>query len=112
MYNRMEGIFMGRLRKKKGLLEKLLEKDNYLIKNPVEYKGKWKKIFGKDNLHIELGTGKGQFITTLAEKNEDVGYIGVEKIADVLFQAVKKAEASLSDIVIFFNSLSSAFFTA
>ncbi|WP_427340114.1 tRNA (guanosine(46)-N7)-methyltransferase TrmB [Caloranaerobacter sp. DY30410] len=83
---------MGRLRRKKGLLEKLLEKDNYLVKNPVEYKGKWKEIFGKDILHIELGTGKGQFITTLAEKNENVGYVGVEKIADVLFQAVKKAE--------------------
>ncbi|KPU27116.1 tRNA (guanine-N7)-methyltransferase [Caloranaerobacter sp. TR13] len=86
---------MGRLRRKKGLLERLLEKDNYLVKNPIEYKGKWKEIFDKDKLYIELGTGKGQFITTLAEKNEDVGYIGVEKIADVLFQAVKKAEVKV-----------------
>ena len=34
--------------------------------------------------------GKGQFITTLAENNPDINYIGIEKYSSVLLRAVEK----------------------
>lgn len=63
---------------------------NNVTKN---YKGKWKEIFGNDNpIHIEVGTGRGQFITTLAQKNPNINYIGLEVKEEVLLRAVEKAE--------------------
>ena len=42
-------------------------------------------------LFVELGTGKGKFITTLAERNPHINFIGVELHAEVLISAVNKA---------------------
>ena len=38
-----------------------------------------------------MGTGKGNFITTLAEQNPEINYIGIELREEVLYKAVKKA---------------------
>ena len=55
-------------------------------------KGEVKKVFGNENpVHIEIGCGKGGFITALAEKNPDVNYIAIEKNGDVLVLAMEKA---------------------
>ena len=50
-----------------------LENSKFYIKNPVEYKGKWKEQFENNSnpLHIELGCGKGSFISELAFRNQD-----------------------------------------
>ncbi len=56
-----------------------------------EQKGKWSEIFGrKAPLHVELGTGKGDFISQLAEGNPEINYIGIEAQQDVLFSAARK----------------------
>lgn len=40
--------------------------------------GNWAGIFGSDRpIHIEVGMGKGQFITTLAIQNPEINYIGI-----------------------------------
>ena len=40
----------------------------YVTQNPQEQKGQWTTYFGKEApLHVEIGMGKGKFITTLAE---------------------------------------------
>lgn len=55
-------------------------------------KGEMKKVFGNENpVHIEIGCGKGGFITSLAEKNPDINYIAIEKNGDVLVLAMEKA---------------------
>lgn len=41
-------------------------------------------------LYVELGTGKGQFITTCAQMHPSINWIGIERIPEALYQAVKK----------------------
>lgn len=56
-----------------------------------EERGRWKEIFGREApLFVELGTGKGDFISQMAEKNPEVNFIGIEKQQDVLIAAAKK----------------------
>lgn len=88
-----------RLRNIKGAKE-TLENSNYVVELPESNKGKWKKIFENDNpVHIEIGMGKGKFITTLAQNNPDINYIGIEKYSSVLVRAVEKlGEVNLSNL--------------
>ena len=44
-------------------------------------------------LHMEIGCGKGRFITTLANLNPDVHYIASEMIANIIVLAAEKAQA-------------------
>lgn len=56
--------------------------------------GQWRDIFGNDcPIHIEIGTGKGQFITALARQNPDINYIGIEKYSSVLVRALEKTDS-------------------
>lgn len=56
--------------------------------------GNWHNIFGNDHpVFIEVGMGKGQFITTLAMQNPDINYIGIEKYSSVLVRALEKVDA-------------------
>ncbi|WP_227396582.1 tRNA (guanosine(46)-N7)-methyltransferase TrmB [Jeotgalibacillus aurantiacus] len=58
---------------------------------PQEHKGKWNAVFGNDNpIHIEVGMGKGQFITGMAVQNPDVNYIGIELSESVAVVALDK----------------------
>ena len=79
-----------RLRNVRGAREALEESD-YTINVPEENKGRWHEIFGNDNeIHLEIGTGKGRFIMELASKNPDINYIGIEKFSSVLVRALEK----------------------
>ena len=52
-----------------------------------------KEIFGNDNpVKIEIGAGKGNFITELAKRNPDINFIAFEKCADVIAIAATKSE--------------------
>ena len=62
--------------------------DRYIL-NPQEYKGKWKEK-GYTKIHIEIGMGKGTFVSTLASQNKDTLYIGIEVCRPVLALAIKK----------------------
>ena len=81
-----------RLRNVKGSRE-AIEVNPYTINEPETMKGKWQKLFKNDNpIHIEVGMGKGRFITTLATMNPDINYIGIEKYSSVLYRALEKME--------------------
>lgn len=63
---------------------------NY-VKEPTAYKGKWHEFFGNHHpIHMEIGSGKGQFITTLARQNPQVNYIALEKFPTVLLKLIRK----------------------
>ncbi len=65
----------------------------HVIQEPQEYRGHMKELFGNSNpLRIEVGMGKGQFITSLAAQNPQVNYIGIEKYSSVLIRAIEKQE--------------------
>lgn len=75
---------------------------NY-ISNPIEFKGKWSELFKNNNpIHIEIGMGKGQFLTNLAKQNPNINYIGVDKYPSVLLRASQKLELeTIENIKIF-----------
>lgn len=86
-----------RLRKIKNAKEKLLEFPNLVIQNPEDYKDKWSKVFNNSNqIHLEIGMGKGKFISTHAISNPNLNYIGLEISDSVLLKAAR--EISLKNI--------------
>lgn len=81
-----------RLRKKPWIPERIREFSHILVDEPAVYKGKWREFFRNNNpLHIEIATGKGRFITTLAQLNPAINYIGMEYMLDVIYYAVQNA---------------------
>lgn len=89
-----------RLRKVKNAYERLKDGSGYFIENPIQYKGKWNSFFQNSNpLHIEIGCGKGKFITTLASLNPNINYVAIEKYDSVLLRASEKlAEIELPNL--------------
>ena len=79
-----------RLRNVRGAREALQESD-FTVNEPSEDRGKWLELFENNNpLHIEIGTGKGRFLMTLAEQNPDINYVGIEKFSSELIRAIEK----------------------
>lgn len=79
-----------RLRNIRGSREAIAESE-FTVSHPTEYKGRWKEFFENDNpIRIEIGMGKGKFISELAANNPDINYIGIEKYSSVLIRAVDK----------------------
>ncbi|HHJ4920093.1 TPA: tRNA (guanosine(46)-N7)-methyltransferase TrmB [Streptococcus pyogenes] len=83
-----------RVRKRKGAEEHLANNPHYVILNPEDAKGRWHDVFGNDRpIHIEVGSGKGGFITGMALKNPDINYIGIDIQLSVLSYALDKVLA-------------------
>ena len=73
-----------RIRRKKWAKEEL-ENAKFYIDKPDGNKRKWNSLFEtKQPLHIELGCGKGLFISTLASKNQNINYIAIDMIEAML----------------------------
>ncbi|MDD6615818.1 MAG: tRNA (guanosine(46)-N7)-methyltransferase TrmB [Lachnospiraceae bacterium] len=67
----------------------------YVVHEDVmrEKRGNWNEVFGNDHpLHIEVGMGKGRFITELAMRDPEINYVGIEKYSSVLLRALEKRE--------------------
>ena len=78
-----------RLRNKKNA-NIIVNESDYIIKEPESHKNKWKDIFENDNeIHIEIGMGKGKFITNMALANPNINFIGIEMYDSVIVSAVK-----------------------
>lgn len=70
-----------------------LEASSFYIDNPEEFKGKWKEYFSNDNpIHLELGCGKGNFISKLAVENLNINYIAIDLIDAMLGLAKRNVE--------------------
>ena len=81
-----------RLRNVPGARENIA-KHELAINEPEKNKGKWNKEFGNDNpIQLEIGMGKGLFLTTLAQENPNINYVGIEKYSSVLVRALEKCE--------------------
>ncbi len=83
------------------LLEK--NKRNY-IKEPTSNKDNWSNVFKNNNpIHLEIGMGKGRFLTTLAKQNPNINYIGVDMYPSILLRASQKLELEeLDNIKLFY----------
>lgn len=86
-----------RLRNIPGSREVIAESE-FVIHDMEETRGKWAEVFGNEHpIYIEVGMGKGRFITQLAIENPDKNFIGIEKYSSVLLRAIEKRE-ELSDL--------------
>lgn len=75
-----------------------LEASKFYIDNPEEYKGKWRTLFNNNNpIHLELGCGKGGFISQLASSNLDVNYIAIDMVDAMLGLAKRNVEKVYSE---------------
>lgn len=73
--------------------EQMIEEHPLVIHEPKEKKGKWAEIFGNDSpVWIEIGMGKGQFITEMASCNPGVNFVGIERYSTVLLKGIRKSE--------------------
>ena len=83
-----------RLRKKPWIGAALEEYSDFVIKPTDGLKGKWNEVFPRPApLHVELGGGKGRFLTTMATANPGLNFVGIEAKQDVLYIAAKKVRA-------------------
>ncbi len=81
-----------RMRHKPYAVDNMLEYPDLVLFKPILYKGKWAEQFGNSNpIYVELGMGRGQFITTNANKNPNINYIGIEKKNEVALIAMQRA---------------------
>lgn len=83
-----------RLRNIPGSREAIASSD-FVIHEDVmtEKKGHWNEVFGNSlPIYIEVGMGKGQFITRMASMHPDRNFIGIEKYSSVLIRALEKRE--------------------
>ena len=71
-----------------------LEASKFYEDNPEEWKGKWKEHFTKTSnpIHLELGCGKGQFISKLAVENQNTNYIAIDLVDAMLGLAKRNIE--------------------
>lgn len=81
-----------RLRHNPNAPEFLDEHPEIVEPNPESFRSRWNELFGNNNpLHIEVGTGKGQFVTGMALANPEINYIGIELFDSVMAKACEKA---------------------
>ena len=73
--------------------DKKSDEGGRMILGDWSVKGHWAEVFGNDHpIRIEIGMGKGQFLLTLAQRNPEVNYIGIEKYSSVLLRALSRQE--------------------
>ena len=82
-----------RLRKIKQAATKLESFPDLVIKGGEENIGKWSEVFHNTNpLYLEIGMGKGQFISEHARQNPNINYLGLEKFDSVVLKAARRIE--------------------
>lgn len=74
--------------------KKELEDAKFYIDNPTINKGNWKNTFQNNNpIHLEIGCGKGSFISKLATKHQEINYIAADMIETMLGLSKRNIEA-------------------
>lgn len=71
-----------------------LEASEFYRDNPEELKNKWIQEFqNKENpIHLELGCGKGNFISQIAVQNPNINYIAIDLVDAMLGLAKRNVE--------------------
>ena len=93
-----------RMRKKPNLDIRLERCAEIMPEAPSELRGKWKENFGFDKICLEIGCGKGRFITETAKKDADTLFIGIEKEPGALVMAAEKVMEQKIPNVLFISA--------
>lgn len=80
-----------RLKHKPWAQDKIAEYTNLIVTDGKQFKGHWHSRFANENpIHLEIGTGKGQFIFELAKKYPEKNFIGLELQSSAIVYALEK----------------------
>lgn len=76
-----------------------LEASKFYIDNPEDYKGEWRGLYknSQQPFHIELGCGKGSFISQLAVSHKDINYLAIDLVDAMLGQAKRNIEKEYAE---------------
>ena len=63
---------------------------------PLENRGRWHEVFARPEqpMHLELGCGKGGYLSVLASSHPEINYLGIDITDKVLILAKRKIEAA------------------
>lgn len=76
-----------------------LEASKFYENEPEKWKGNWKNHFSEARpLHLELGCGKGQFISNKAVKNLNTNFIAIDLVDAMLGLAKRNVESVYSEV--------------
>lgn len=75
-----------------------LEACDFVVIKPEQQKGRWRKLYPVEQpLHLELGCGKGGFISQMAVQTPGVNFLAVDMIDEMLGLAKRKTEAAFQE---------------
>ena len=78
------------MRKKKWADPYLEEHPEYALKEPDKNAGKWHDVLPGSRLHVEIGTGKGDYLSHMSQMYPDEIWIGIEREHNVAAVACRK----------------------
>ncbi len=89
-----------RMRKKPNLIPRVEKCGELLLREPETHRGRWLTDFpGFQELHLELGCGKGRFTVGMAGENPGVLFVAVERVLDAMVMAMERArDAQLANV--------------
>lgn len=83
-----------RLRGKKNAREELERQTDLVVLEPHLWRGRWREFFGNDRpIHLEIGMGKGRFITQMSVLYPEINFIGMDVYDELLRRGCEKARA-------------------
>ena len=97
-----------RIRNNPKALETIQQYSEIVIFQPREYKGSWNEYFSKRSgnksgapLHVELGMGRGKFISTQGLLHKDIDFIGIDLRHEIVLSALEKIlETELQNVLL------------
>ena len=82
-----------RMRKKPNLDSRLENCSELLIADPRENRGRWRELYPDyEEIHLEIGCGKGRFTAELAEKNTRMLLLAMEKVQSAMVMAMERVQ--------------------
>ena len=94
-----------RMRRKSNLAPRMEKCAHLLVTEPDKLKGRWLEAFQAcDELHVELGCGKGRFTSETAKAEPGVFVAALEKSASAMLAAVERADGEGLKNVRFMNA--------
>ncbi|NGP44213.1 tRNA (guanosine(46)-N7)-methyltransferase TrmB [Bacillaceae bacterium SIJ1] len=79
-----------RVRNKPWAKEYLQSEPDVVIQEPAAYRGNWLNGRAEKELHVEVGSGKGRFLSGMASMRADCLFIGIEKHESVVVSTLQK----------------------
>jgi len=86
-----------RIRNNRNALAIIQKHEDIVIFRPQEYKSRWRELFSEKSgnrpdapMHVELGMGRGKFISTQGLLHKDIDFIGIDLRYEIILSALEK----------------------